>query len=412
MAIEERVLGDQSLSEELLRVIEGAVAEGEPIRGILATLAGNAVVATDQRLLFPTEETVELELGYEDITGIEIRTGWWSRGITFLTSEGGVQCDVSDRDAVVAMADIIRERAPHIDVPESDGESGGLMGRVKGVVDTATGQDIRKFEEFVEAATTVLVGLHRDQTAMAEKQLQLEDGIESVRESQETIDAKLDRLDEAIGELRERIDASNQFEGARSRDGSIFHKSSWSFGTICLAAIILVGCEYCSEVRLMESMDISEYWHQPYTSFRPRVSQRRLARTTDGGTSVRCSSWRRLRPTWALMTSRVSGLNLMSTHFIREAFERQFPGMSVESLAGSSPEYLQGIVNGVKGKYFEILIRDRLGERWQRGRSCPWRWRASRPTCGVSNSAWLRSSGSWIALASRLKPYKQRRLRG
>ena len=237
MAIEERVLGDQSLSEELLRVIEGAVAEGEPIRGILATLAGNAAVATDQRLLFPTEETVELELGYEDITGIEIRTGWWSRGITFLTSEGGVQCDVSDRDAVVAMADIIGERAPHIDLPESDEESGGFMGRVKGVFDTATGQDIRKFEEFVEAATTVLVGLHRDQTAMAEKQLQLEDGIESVRESQETIDAKLDRLGEAIGELRERIDASTSLKAHEAGTGA--SSVNRVVLAICLAAIIL-----------------------------------------------------------------------------------------------------------------------------------------------------------------------------
>ena len=135
------------------------------------------------------------------------------------------------------MADIIRERAPHIDVPESDGESGGLMGRVKGVFDTATGQDIRKFEEFVEAATTVLVGLHRDQTATAEKQLQLEDGIESVRESQETIAAKLDRLDEAIGELRERIDASTSLEAHEAGTGA--SSVNRVVLAICLAAIIL-----------------------------------------------------------------------------------------------------------------------------------------------------------------------------
>ena len=160
MAIEERVLGDQSLSEELLRVIEGAVAEGEPIRGILATLAGNAVVATDQGLLFATEESVNLKLNYEAVTAIELRTGWWSRGITFATEEGEIECDVEDKDVVTAFGNIVRQHAPHIDVPEGSGGSGGLMSRARGVFDTATGQDIRKFEEFVESSTTVLGPVH------------------------------------------------------------------------------------------------------------------------------------------------------------------------------------------------------------------------------------------------------------
>ena len=54
------------------------------------------------------------------------------------------------------------------------------------------------------------------------------------------------------------------------------------------------------------------------------------------------------------------GLEPDENPLLLEAFERQFPGMSVESLAGSNPEYLQGIAYGVKGKLFEILIRDRL----------------------------------------------------
>ena len=247
MAIEERVLGDQSLSEELLRVIEGAVAEGEPIRGILATLAGNAAVATDQRLLFATEESVNLKLNYEDLTAMEIRTGWWSRGISFLTSEGDVECDVSDRDAVVAMADIIRERAPHIDLPESDGESGG-------------------------------------------------------------------------------------------------HHS--------------FGSEYCFEVRVMQLDYISEL-----ASAYPPSNRKALIEVVE--------HYGRRHEREVLELAAIAadvgiddltnlGLEPDEHPLLQEAFERQFPGMSVESLAGSSPEYLQGIVNGVKGKYFEILIRDRL----------------------------------------------------
>ncbi len=233
MAIDERVLGDDAISSELLTVIEGALARNESVLGILLTLSGNAVAATHTRLVFATEEQVELELDYQDITAVEVKTGWWSRGITFATEEGEIECDVEDRDVVTAFGDLIRQRAPHVVAPEGGGDSGGLMGRVRGVLDTATGQDIRKFEEFVEASTTVLVGLHRDQTAQAEKQAQLENGIEDVRQSQEAIDArlaqledgirdvrqaqestaaKLEKLDESIGELRERIDASNSMK--------------------------------------------------------------------------------------------------------------------------------------------------------------------------------------------------------
>ena len=48
-----------------------------------------------------------------------------------------------------------------------------------------------------------------------------------------------------------------------------------------------------------------------------------------------------------------------------EAFRLQYPNVTPESLVGSSEERLSGLANGVKGKYFEVLVRDRLnaGER-------------------------------------------------
>ena len=125
MEIDETVLGDKALSEELLRVIEAVLARNESISGILPTLSGNVVAATDKRLLFATEEQVDLELDYEAVTAIEIRTGWWSRGITFATEEGEIECDVEDKDVVTAFGNIVRQHAPHIDVPEGGGGSGG-----------------------------------------------------------------------------------------------------------------------------------------------------------------------------------------------------------------------------------------------------------------------------------------------
>ena len=45
---------------------------------------------------------------------------------------------------------------------------------------------------------------------------------------------------------------------------------------------------------------------------------------------------------------------------LREAFERQYPNLNVDELAGRGGEELDGLANGLKGKYFEILLRDRL----------------------------------------------------
>ena len=45
---------------------------------------------------------------------------------------------------------------------------------------------------------------------------------------------------------------------------------------------------------------------------------------------------------------------------VLQAFKLQYPNVDLESLQGRSEDALQGFVNGVKGKYFEVLVEDRL----------------------------------------------------
>ena len=54
------------------------------------------------------------------------------------------------------------------------------------------------------------------------------------------------------------------------------------------------------------------------------------------------------------------GLDPDENPLLREALEKQYPNISTDDLAGRSDENLEGIVNGLKGKYFEILVRERL----------------------------------------------------
>lgn len=59
------------------------------------------------------------------------------------------------------------------------------------------------------------------------------------------------------------------------------------------------------------------------------------------------------------------GLTPETDPLFTEAFNRQYPNVDIESLVGASDERLGGLANGVKGKYFEMLVCARLnaGER-------------------------------------------------
>ena len=54
------------------------------------------------------------------------------------------------------------------------------------------------------------------------------------------------------------------------------------------------------------------------------------------------------------------GLEPDADPLFRDAFNRQYPNVDVESLVGASDECLDGLANGVKGKYFEMLVCARL----------------------------------------------------
>jgi hypothetical protein len=54
------------------------------------------------------------------------------------------------------------------------------------------------------------------------------------------------------------------------------------------------------------------------------------------------------------------GLEPETSPALLEAFELQYPNVQLESLVGASSKRLEGLAHGVKGKYFEILVRDRL----------------------------------------------------
>ena len=56
------------------------------------------------------------------------------------------------------------------------------------------------------------------------------------------------------------------------------------------------------------------------------------------------------------------GLEPESNPQLVEAFGMQYPNVPIESLRGASKQRLTGLAQGVKGKYFEVLAKDRLND--------------------------------------------------
>jgi len=54
------------------------------------------------------------------------------------------------------------------------------------------------------------------------------------------------------------------------------------------------------------------------------------------------------------------GLEPETNPLLLKAFKLQYPNVDIKSLSDYSNDHIQGFVNGVKGKYFEVLVEQRL----------------------------------------------------
>lgn len=108
----------------------------------------------------------------------------------------------------------------------------GLLGRARGVVGSATegvkrsadvmsGADIRRFDDFTDAATTVIVGVHRDQLALRER---------------------IDRAEQSVADsLRAREYLANRLAQVERRARSRDHMLRWlvAVAAMAIAALLL-----------------------------------------------------------------------------------------------------------------------------------------------------------------------------
>ena len=206
------------------------------------------------------------------------------------------------------MQDDNRNKAPAGEPQETvsnDGESrrSRIAGRLRdsfgtardglaGTVDTVTGTAFREqFEDFTDAVTTTVVGVHQDQA-----------------------------------EIRERLTLLEQ----RSEPTAI---------PMAYAELKNLAASYPAQPR--ESLPVLA------GEFRVRY-ERQILELAAIASDVGVDGIVNL------------GLEPGSNPQLLEAFQLQFPNQSLDSLKGASQEQLQGWTNGVKGKYSELLVAEKL----------------------------------------------------
>ena len=138
---------------------------------------------------------------------------------------------------------------------QADDESKpGILSRVGAVADAAkrqvsrsaevmTGADIRRFEDFTEATTTAVVGVHRDQ---AELRGQVDQIKQSVNDVQAEVRERLNDIEQSVNDVQQvqarleagltRVDESVQ---AESESRTTLFRWVIAFGAVAAAALAL-----------------------------------------------------------------------------------------------------------------------------------------------------------------------------
>ena len=104
----------------------------------------------------------------------------------------------------------MREDNANEEQSENEGERRGVFDRARGVigsarrqvsrsVDVVTGEDIRRFDEFTDATTRAVVGVHQDLSELREEVDRKHRVVDDIHERQEQLTERLDQLEQVVG---------------------------------------------------------------------------------------------------------------------------------------------------------------------------------------------------------------------
>ena len=130
----------------------------------------------------------------------------------------------------------------------------GILSRVGAVADAAkrqvsrsaevmTGADIRRFEDFTEATTTAVVGVHRDQAELRKQLDQIRQSVSDVqaevRERLSHMEQSVDDVQQAQASLKEGLVRVGDSVQAEVQARASLFRWAIAFGAVAAAALVL-----------------------------------------------------------------------------------------------------------------------------------------------------------------------------
>ncbi len=107
------------------------------------------------------------------------------------------------------------------------GVIGSAKQGVKRAVEVMSGADIRRFEEFTDAVTTAVIGVHRDQAELREQTAHFEKLIDDLKQEQDRLTSRMAYLERSVQ--------------TRAEESKVAGLSPWviAFGAISAVALLL-----------------------------------------------------------------------------------------------------------------------------------------------------------------------------
>ncbi len=137
------------------------------------------------------------------------------------------------------------------DQVEGKGGRPGVFDRARGAIGSAkqqvsrsaevlSGSDIRRFDDFTDAATRAVVGVHRDQAELREHLADMDRRVEELRQEQLSVAARLETTEQSVrdtrqqqSELLQRVDEFPRSEAESLSPATI------AFGIMSAVALLL-----------------------------------------------------------------------------------------------------------------------------------------------------------------------------
>ena len=303
------------------------------------------------------------------------------------------------------------------DQVEGKGGRPGVFDRARGAIGSAkqqvsrsaevlSGSDIRRFDDFTDAATRAVVGVHRDQAELREHLADMDQTANELRQEQLSVAERLETTEQSVRDIRhqqsellQRVDET--ITGLRQEQSSLTARLETTEQSV--RDMRQQQSEFLQRVdesprSNAESLSLADYRvrdhirggataeHRRHSGEHVLMGYEELKTLAESyppqeqdalfelAQKYRSRDEREILEVAAIAADvsldDVQNLELepeADPQFL-EAFRLQYPNVvsaGLDSLRGAPDERLDGLANGVKGKYFEVLVRDRLkaGER-------------------------------------------------